>query len=88
MALTQSTKILGLSAPNAYYNFDEVTVSKQENGDYLVELLVNEYTDSSKENHVSQEDFTFEDVKEADLNFANYYALLKTEEKFSNAIDA
>jgi hypothetical protein len=87
MAITKETTILGLTAPNAYYNIQEATTEKQEDGTYIVDLLVNEYTDSSKENHVSQVEYDFDGVAEADLTYPNFYALLKGLEVFANSTD-
>lgn len=87
MALTKSTTVLGLTVPNAYYNIQGVTITKVGSGVYDVTLLVNEYTDSTKANHIQQTGYTFNNVAEADLNYAYYYGQLKTLEEFTTATD-
>ena len=90
MALTKSTTIYGLSAPKAYYNIQTASStarSTEEGKVYDVTVLVNEYTDDSKENHVSQKGYVLEGLKEAELNFNDYYAKLKALEDFTGATD-
>ena len=90
MALTKSTTIYGLSAPEAYYNINNVGVigeSTDAGKVYNVTVLVNEYTDSTKENHVSQKGYELKGLTEAELTIATYYAKLKELEEFTGATD-
>ena len=92
MALEKSIDFKGLTVPKAYYKIVrsqamEAPQVEGEDKSYVVIVDVNEFTDSTKENILSNDRHKFTVSKEEDLNITNYYSLLKELEKFADSTD-
>jgi hypothetical protein len=90
MAITISGKVLWFDA-DIYVKISGVTITESganEQGKlYKVDVLVNYYTNSTKEYSYKQEVKYFNDVQTTSFTIAGIYELLKTTEEFSESID-
>ena len=90
MAINLPTNYKGFNL-NAYYkitwvSFSEKWKDEQGNKTYNLKLLVNSFTDESKEFDICQKDYNFE-TNYSWLNIDNWYTLLKGLTEFKEAVD-
>jgi len=90
MALLMNTAYKGFDL-NAYYkitwvSFNEKWKDELGNKIYNMTLLVNSFTDDTKEYDICQKDYNFE-TNYAWLNIDNWYTLLKWLAEFATATD-
>ena len=89
MALKKSIAFKGLSAPDCYIVVKMVTlqpVTVEGGKQYSVDLRVEYYTDSTKENSLQILDYS-KTFAPNDLTFPKFYQHLKTLNEFAEAID-
>lgn len=90
MALTQQRNYKGFDI-NEYIKITWYEVIEWEKVNwvkiYNVELLINKYTDSTKQYDIEQISEKLQWLTETQLNLTNYYILLKTISWYENCVD-
>jgi len=91
MALTTTMTLGNIPLPTAYSKITGVNIRESGSNEtgklYSVELLVNDFTDDTKEYSFQQRNFQFNDVQVTTFTVGGMYDLLKTKEEFSESID-
>ncbi len=91
MALSIQDTLGNIELPTAYVKITGVQITEtgsNESGKlYQVNVVVNFFSDSTKEFSYKQLSFVFNDVQTSSFTVGGMYDLLKTKEEFSSALD-
>lgn len=75
----------------AFYKITSVNIvetwSDEQGKLYTAKVLVNSYTDNSKEFDIEQKDYEFKDIRENQFTLSDCYLWLKSLEEFNLAVD-